>query len=42
MNGILDSLLKKLKKENRLAKTGRGLVDSNLIDSDSSSEENDQ
>ncbi|MCK5147909.1 transcription antitermination factor NusB [bacterium] len=27
INGILDSLLKKIKKENRLAKTGRGLMD---------------
>jgi len=35
VNGILDSLLKKLRVENRLAKTGRGLVENALLNEDS-------
>jgi N utilization substance protein B len=27
INGILDSILKKLKEENRIEKTGRGIVE---------------
>lgn len=38
VNGILDSLLKKLKTEKRLAKKGRGLVETALI-SDEAGEE---
>jgi N utilization substance protein B len=39
VNGILDSLLKKLKQENRLAKSGRGLMNTTPVSGDALNED---